>query len=1085
LTSSVRKKTGSPSPPEQLQKVVAMNPCVDARPTAGIQGSSLTTVPELLKQLPVSYVEPELLLQFSQEFELFQFELGELILNYISDRPESSVPHEPGWTDLFIVCQGRVRLLAFDPERQRLVSVKSLEIGEIFGADEVFSQTPLPYQAIAAASAQVARLSCTKIQPWLHQIPDLRDFLEQQTRQREHLIFFKTCTPLRSLPSSQLQRLLPLLAEVRIAAGERFVDVPVGQTHYCWLRHGQIASLDNGAQPPQSGDSWGYPELIPANWMAATELTVYTLPEEHWQAATAIAPLLLDASPAAVSPLSNSAAGRVGVRGGKGPQSNFPATLPRPSQPPAIAPLTCQGDDDAQLLLDASEIQFPEPTRRRSRRRLWPTYPLIEQQSTSDCGVACLAMIGQYWGQRLSLNNLRNLAQVGRAGASLKNLAGAAERVGFQARPVRASLGRLVELGQPWVAHWQGDHYVVVYRTQGDRILIADPARGKRTLSQAEFLENWTGYALLLSPTDALKAQKTAEGQSLWRFWKLLLPYQSILWQIILASLLIQVFGLITPLFTQVILDQVVVQKSLPMLHVFALGLIIFSIWRVGITGVRQYLLDYFSNRLDLTLVSGFISHALTLPLKFFESRQVGDIVTRIQENQKIQRFLVRQAISTWLDTLMAVVYLGLMLYYNWRLTLLVLALIPPIVVLTLAATPLLKRVSREIFNETAEQNSLVVEMMTGLATVKSAAVEQEVRWRWEDRLVGMLNAQFKGQKLANGLQVSSGLINAIGGALLLWYGATLVIQEQLTIGQFVAFNMLIGSVIDPILNLVGVWDELQEVLISVERLNDVFSAQPEERPGHPMLVMPPIQGEVRFEDVTFTYDSSEERNTLQNLSFHIQSGQTIALVGRSGSGKSTLVKLLQGLYHPTRGRILIDDHDIRHVSPCSLRSQLGVVPQECFLFSGTILENIQLYRTDFSLEQVIEVAKLAEAHGFIQDLPLGYNTKVGERGSNLSGGQRQRIAIARALLGNPAILILDEATSSLDTESERRFQQNLSRISCDRTTFIIAHRLSTVQHADHILVLDRGVLVEHGTHEQLIAERGLYCHLAHQQLNL
>jgi ATP-binding cassette subfamily B protein len=334
-------------------------------------------------------------------------------------------------------------------------------------------------------------------------------------------------------------------------------------------------------------------------------------------------------------------------------------------------------------------------------------------------------------------------------------------------------------------------------------------------------------------------------------------------------------------------------------------------------------------------------------------------------------------------------------------------------------------------------------------------------------------------------LQGISGLINTLGSTALLWYGATLVIQDQLTIGQFVAFNMMLGNVINPVLALVGLWDEFQEVMVSVERLNDVFSAEPEESLQKPMLVLPRLRGEVQFEDVTFRYAEEEERNTLQNISFEARSGQTIAIVGRSGSGKSTLINLLQGFYHPNSGRIWVDGHDIHHVSPQSLRSQLGVVPQECFLFSGTILENITLYAGEFTLEQTIEVAKLAEAHAFIQTLPLGYNTKVGERGSTLSGGQRQRIAIARAILGNPRILILDEATSSLDTESERRFQQNLARISRERTTFIIAHRLSTVRNADCILVLDRGVLVERGTHNELMALQGLYYHLAQQQLAL
>jgi ATP-binding cassette, subfamily B, bacterial HlyB/CyaB len=296
---------------------------------------------------------------------------------------------------------------------------------------------------------------------------------------------------------------------------------------------------------------------------------------------------------------------------------------------------------------------------------------------------------------------------------------------------------------------------------------------------------------------------------------------------------------------------------------------------------------------------------------------------------------------------------------------------------------------------------------------------------------------------------------------------------------------MMIGNVINPVLSVVNLWDKLQEVLISVERLNDVFSSPREESPHNPLLILPPIQGEVIFDHLTFRYSQEQERNTIENFTFTAVQGQTIAIVGRSGSGKSTLVRLLQGLYQPDSGRILIDGHDIRHISPHSLRSQLGVVPQECFLFSGTILDNITLYRSDFGLEQVMEVAKLAEAHTFIQDLPLGYNTQVGERGTALSGGQRQRIAIARALMGDPHILVLDEATSSLDTESERRFQQNLTRLVRDRTTFIIAHRLSTVQNADCILVLDRGILVESGNHQQLMEQEGLYYHLAQQQLAL
>ena len=1006
-------------------------------------GDSMTIQTAILKFLRLVEENLDLTCDWSRNCQIHSFDLGDELFKYDSEETENH-------NDLYLVCQGRVRLLSFVANQQREVSAQLLQTEETFGCDQLFTVLPLSYRAIAASSGMIVQIPQSQLEVWLA-IPKLQAFLHKQTKERQSLIFFKTCTEL-SLSSQTLGQLLPYIEEIRFSAGASISSIH-GRF---WLRGGQI---QNSSNQLQIGQSWESPGID--DWLAETDLLVYQLPPEHLPMAAAIAPDLFNHEP------------------GETQKTALPPTRLR-SQVIRVPPKTEPEKPENESL----EVEFPQPTRRRIKSWLWPKYPFIEQQSSSDCGAACLAMISQYWGKRFSLNRLRNLAGVDRVGASLKGLAQAAEALGYHARPVRASLSKVELQENPWIAHWEGVHYVVVWRVKGDRVLICDPAIGKRSLSRQEFKEGWTGYALLLNPTERLDATKN-EQLSLNRFWSAFWPYRSVLGQIILASVLLQIFGLVTPLFTQIILDQVVVQKSAATLNVFCIGLLIFSVWRLGLTSVRQYLLDYFSNRMDLTFISGFISHTLMLPLQFFESRQVGDIITRVQENQKIQIFLTRQAVSAWLDSLTAVFYVGLMLYYNFQLAILVLALIPPIVILTVIASPFLRGISREIFKESAGQNSAMVEMMTGISTVKTVAAEREVRWRWEEKFTSMLNSRFRGQKLANGLQIASGLINACGSTALLWYGASLVIQDQLTIGQLVAFNMMIGNVIGPVLALVGLWDELQEVLVSVERLNDVFAAEPEESPQKPMLLLPPIRGEVQFENVTFRYNVDEDQNILQNISFQVNAGQTVALVGRSGSGKSTLVSLIQGLYQPTKGRIWLDGHDLSHVSPRSLRSQLGVVPQECFLFSGTILENISLYSDDFTLEQVVEAAKLAEAHAFIQALPMGYNTQVGERGSSLSGGQRQRIAIDRAVLRRPRILILDEATSALDTESERRFQENLSRISRDRTTFIIAHRLSTVKNADTILVLDKGIVVEQGSHVQLMAQQGLYYHLAQQQLDL
>jgi ATP-binding cassette subfamily B protein len=1030
--------------------------------------NAVNDVAGILQHLSQGSITNELALELSHSLELCQFQFGERLFAYHPPQQEHGAETTPDDGYFYIICQGRVRLLGFDPQKQREVSGVVLAERETFGADSLLFHHSSPYCAIAASPGFLARIPVTQLQPWFEQIPQFKTQCQQQAQQRQDLIFLKTLTELRSLNSHTIKQLLAYLVTTKIPAGETLTQL---QANRCWLRQGEIVTTGEKSPPPPTiGESWGYPQPIPAHWIAKTDLWVYKLPREHVPSAQAIAPILSGTAPDSLPE-----------------PANHPTFSDKPLIPIAVrmSTLTHQTQVEPTPQTEPEPVVFPQPTTWNPwGRGFWQRYPLVLQQSSADCGAACLSMIGRYWGKQFSINTLRELAGVGRAGASLKGLSQASERLGFRAAPVRASLNRLRDQNNPWIAHWQGNHYIVVYQDKGDRILIADPAVGKRLLPRAEFINNWTGYALLLDPTPQLAATPN-EKNSLGRFLKVLWPHRILIGQILLASLLLQIFSLITPLFTQIILDRVVVNRSFTTLNVFALGLVLFNLWRIGLSATRQYFLDYFANRLDLTFISGFINHALSLPLKFFESRQVGDIITRVQEAQKIQAFLTRRAVITWLDTLMVFVYLGLMVYYNWKLTLLVLALIPPIAILTVVASPLLRQRSREIFQEDAGQNSQIVEMISGIGTVKASAAERELRWRWEDRLTKMLNVRFKAQILGNFLQSTSGLINSLGSTALLWYGATLVMQEQLTIGQFVAFNMLIGNVISPILALVSLWDEFQEVLVSVERLNDVFFAQPEEHPQKPLMGLPQLKGEVEFDHVFFRYGEEEENYTLENISFQVSPGQTVAIVGRSGSGKSTLVKLLQGLYHPDRGKICVDGHDIRHVSPPSLRSQLGVVPQECFLFSGTILENITLYHPEFTLEQVIEVAKLAEAHGFIQSLPLGYNTPVGERGSTLSGGQKQRIAIARALLNDPRIIILDEATSSLDTESERRFQQNLARISRNRTTLIIAHRLSTVRHADCILVLDRGILVEQGTHDQLIAIQGLYYHLAQQQLDL
>lgn len=747
--------------------------------------------------------------------------------------------------------------------------------------------------------------------------------------------------------------------------------------------------------------------------------------------------------------------------------------------------LTNQNLDRAFQDRTTKSAYFPSPTQRVGHllQRITRRYPFYAQQSASDCGAACLVMVSKYWGKQFSVNRLREMCNVDRDGASLKGISIAAENLGFSTRPVKATLNQLAKQNLPAIVHWEGIHYVVLYSVTQKKVIIADPAIGQRTLTHAEFRDSWTGYALLLEPTKFFESTEES-STPFWQFFELIKPYKVILSEVFVTSMFIQIFGLVTPVFTQLILDRVVVQRSELTLHAIGVGLLIFSLFRVTMTGLRQYLLDHTAQKLDISLISGFIRHTFRLPLSFFESRHVGDIISRVQENRKIERFLSGEALTILLDLLTVFIYVGVMFWYSWKMALLCLVIVPPFFILAVVATPLLRQVSREIFNAYAEETNYLIQGISGIRTIKSSAVEQNVRWHWEGLLQKEVKNNFSGQLVNNGLQIASNTIQALANTGLLWFGAWLVIQGQLTIGQLVAFNMLFSNIVQPFQRLIMLWNQLQEVVIAIERINDVLAQEPEEDPlNEPRQPLPQLNGHIRFQNVTFRYHPDKESNILENLSFEIQPGQTVALVGRSGSGKTTISKMLLGLYPPTDGKIFIDGYDITSIDLASLRSSVGVVDQDTFLISGTVRDNIALGHPSAPLEEVVNVAQLAGAHEFIKKMPLGYETQIGEGGGMLSGGQRQRLAIARALLGNPSLFILDEATSHLDAESERMIQNNLNQILQGRTTLVIAHRLSTIRNADLILVLDKGILVEQGTHASLMAERGHYYHLNQQQL--
>ena len=548
------------------------------------------------------------------------------------------------------------------------------------------------------------------------------------------------------------------------------------------------------------------------------------------------------------------------------------------------------------------------------------------------------------------------------------------------------------------------------------------------------------------------------------------------------TSFVVQLFTLANPLLIQVIIDKVISQRSLDTLQVLGIALVVVTILEGVLGSLRTFLFTQTTNRIDQRLGAEVIDHLLRLPLFYFDKRPVGELSTRVAELEKIRNFLTGQALTTVLDSMFSVIYILVMVFYSWLLTLVALAVVPIQVALTLLGAPLFRRQYRQAAEENARTQSHLVEVLTGIQTVKAQNVEMVSRWKWQDMYSRYISHTFEKTVTGTALNETSQVLQKLSQLLVLWVGATLVLSGDLTLGQLIAFRIISGYVTQPLLRLSGIWQSIQEIRVSFERLSDVIDTKQEsDTSDQAKIPLPPIQGDVEFQNLTFAFNKGSEP-VLKGIDLHVPTGTFVGIVGQSGSGKSTLMKLLPRLYSPDTGRILIDHYDISKVELYSLRRQVGIVPQEPILFSGTVSENIALTRPDADSEEIVKAARLACAHDFIMDLPSGYSSSVGERGSSLSGGQRQRLAIARTLLSQPKLLVMDEATSALDYATERQVCDNLIDSLHDRTVFFITHRLSTIKRADLIIMMHQGAIVETGTHDQLMAMRGRYYALSRQQ---
>ena len=655
-----------------------------------------------------------------------------------------------------------------------------------------------------------------------------------------------------------------------------------------------------------------------------------------------------------------------------------------------------------------------------------------------------------------------------------------AKDLGLKAKAHRTDWSRLAKTPLPAIAVLRDGGFLVVAKAGEDKVLVQSPLQLRPALmTRGELLAVWDGGLILMTR----RAGLSDIGRRFDITWFLgaIHKYRHLLSEVLVASFFLQVFALVSPLFFQVVIDKVLVHRSLSTLDVLVIGLVAISLFETILGILRTYLFSHTTNRIDVELGARLFRHLLALPMAYFQVRRVGDSVARVRELENIRNFLTSSALTLAIDLLFTFVFLAVMFAYSPLLTWIVLGSFPFYIAISAGATPLFRRRLDEKFRRGAENQAFLVESVTGIETLKAMAVEPQMQHRWEEQLAGYVAASFRVLSLGNTASQLVQFVSKAATAGILYFGARLVIDGGLSVGELVAFNILAGRVSTPVLRLAQIWQDFHQARLSVLRLGDILNTTAEPTYAAACAQLPAIRGNISFDHVSFRY-RIDGQQVLYDVSFDVPAGQMVGIVGPSGSGKSTFAKLVQRLYVPESGRVLIDGIDLSVADPAWLRRQIGVVLQENVLFNRSVRDNIALADPAMPMERVISAATLAGAHEFILELPEGYDTIVGERGSTLSGGQRQRIAIARALTTDPRVLIFDEATSALDYESERIIQHNMKEIAKGRTVLVIAHRLSTVRAADRIVTLERGRLVEDGTHDALIKTGGRYATLHRMQ---
>lgn len=990
----------------------------------------------------------------------------------------------------YVLASGLARAVRVDPGGHE-VALGVIRPGDSFGEMALLDDEPRSATVRTSSEVVAFRLEPSVFQALLRVYPEIAPALRLQARARHLENFLRVHSAFSHLPRSAIAPMLAELQQLDFPPGAAVVrEKDPGESLFI-VMDGRLVAYQGADRQLvgylRAGDFFGERSLYRHEPRAATVEAV--TPVRLLALGDATFHHLMDTYPEFRSRVDEQVAAYERGANAAVPLDFADELLPAGAREMALATATLPsaGESEAQtpdgvVPLEATAAAAEEdaaPITHHGHRR----FPLVYQLDEMDCGVACVAMVCRYFGRAVARSHIRMAVGTSVDGTSLRGIQRGGEFVGLEVKPVRASRGRLDQMPLPAIVHVDQNHWVVLHRVEADRVAVVDPAAGRRRLDREKFLERWSGYAALVQPTDRLQeAPLAAQGKTGW-LWPFIRPH---LRHLILALLLtVAAAGgqMLIPVMTQRIVDVVLVKRDYTELNVLALGLLAVPVAGMATSLVRGRLLSRVAARIDSQALDFVTARLLRLPLAYFETRRTGDLQARLDGLRQAREIIIQQGMDGVTNLVQLATAMVVMLAYSWVLGLAFAATIPIYGALLRLTSHRLRRSLEGLEEGYGHYRSVQVDAVHGIETVKSLGAEEGLRLRLLSEFSALADRIIRSDVTTLAFGGSLNLATTAVLVAFLWLGALRVLSGGFSVGAFVAFNSLVLLAVNPLQSLLSTWDQLQHTSVLIGRVQDVLENDPEQEEHADLRPVPSLQGRVTLTDVGFSYPATPSAPILSDVSLEVAPGTKVAIVGRSGSGKSTLLKCLAGLLEVSTGSISYDGIDLRQLRYPELRQHLGFVVQQPHIFHDTIARNIAFGEVDPDMNRVRAAAQVADADQFITRLPLGYDTLVGESGLRLSGGQQQRIAIARALYHQPPVILLDEATSSLDTESERAVKQNIDRLLRGRTSFIVAHRLSTVRDADLIVVLEAGRIVEVGDHEALMRREGLYFYLHGQQL--